>query len=485
MKISQSLTFVSLTSVAMMALVTGCGSFDKNPVPDLAQMRANAQTNQSNIPHGAQTVNVPVVQQVPVYVTKYEPNPLAQPATTGVSATSSVVISPDSDMNYIEGRASTFKIRTQVTLQGLKVRLKATSLPPGATLTPDSSEADTYDLTWTPPVGTVDANSATRTKAAIVGLDVVAAPSPDIKNQVQAITAGIKLVVSKDQTPPSELTVSGLGSEVKEGSVTPFTVTVTVPGMDDKSSQKPELHVSYDSISVSKGNKFMEMDGARHIPVVPAPTYLGNDKWQFSLNYDTKDISVLPQLDANKAPIKNADGTRVRFKMQVTKGDAGPASPAQVVQLKIDHAPETLKAPSLDIPSGLEVAPGDSFYVDFIADSSNADGSVKVDAGNLNGIPGSPKVTCNDSSYGAYRQICQITWKVPCDAKVSDLNQKFSISAVTSINGKKSDAAKKDLVTTASKTANPTCSSSSASASKKTTTPETKKPQTSPKKKQA
>jgi hypothetical protein len=115
---------------------------------------------------------------------------------------------------------------------------------------------------------------------------------------------------------------------------------VTVPGIDGSASMKPRLVISYDGVSFTAGNSFLELDGSRYVVADlnhKDPEYLGNAQWKFSLIFDTKNISVQPQLAKDGSILKAADGSRVRLSFKAYN-PYGLATPETLTQLKIRYA---------------------------------------------------------------------------------------------------------------------------------------------------
>jgi len=318
-------------------ILAACGGkYEKNPVPDLDQMRQNAKLQQAQGPDAPRVIHdqgQTVVKEVPVTIgeTKIDSN--------------SIVIVPDPQMNFNEGQSSTFKIRVQVLVPGVTVRLTAKGLPDGAQLTDVSTPQDkgVYALTWNPALYTIPMNADPVMKLVSVHLvaDVVGATDPKLADSLKGLTReqDISLLVFRAKGIPSDLKVDGLGAEVQEGQVTAFTVTATVPGVDAQTPQKPSIEKDYDNLSITAGNNFRELDGSNYIMRdvnKMDPEYLGNFKWKFYLTFDTKNVPVQPQLAKDGSVMAQADGTRVRFTLKV-RSPYGVATPATLVQLKIKH----------------------------------------------------------------------------------------------------------------------------------------------------
>ncbi len=251
-------------------------------------------------------------------------------------------------------------------------------------------------------------------------------------------------MLTRTAEAPSTPVISGLNTEVTEGSLTPFTVTMKVPGVDGKTPQKPRLIVSYDGKSDTAGNSFLELDGSRYVIADlnnKDPQYLEDSQsWKFTLIFDTKNISVQPQLAKDKSVMVNADGTRVRLSIKAAS-PFGTSSAETLAQVKIRYN-KSISAPRFDLSGlaqqALQVAPGEKVTLNYFVISADTQSVVKVEAAKSS-LPGSPSSECKSSTAGANIQICTLTWSVPCDAKAEQLTGDVSMTAVSVVNGKNSD----------------------------------------------
>ncbi len=134
------------------------------------------------------------------------------------------------------------------------------------------------------------------------------------------------------------LKISNLPTEVTEGDEpVSFTVIATIPGADE--TTKPTVAATYDGIKQTKGNKFLELDGARYVTSEPEnsePEYLGNSQWKFSLLFDVKNKAVQPQLALDGSIMTKATGTRVRTIFTVSNGK-GVTTPATLAKILIRY----------------------------------------------------------------------------------------------------------------------------------------------------
>ncbi|MGZ3773365.1 MAG: hypothetical protein ACXVCY_02705 [Pseudobdellovibrionaceae bacterium] len=332
---SQSL----MTLLSLSLLISGCSDYQKNPVPDLDQLRANGKVEVEKGPNEPRVITNNVIVEKPVIVVKEE----------STIDDKFIIITPDAQMTFNEGQKAQFKIRARVLVPGIEIKLKASGFPDGAVLEKSKDEKDLYTLTWTPALYTVPSNAVMKSYTVKVSAEVTSAENPADAEKLKGLVREkeFNLFLFKNQEAPTDLAVSGIPSEVNEGTLTPFSVTVKVPGTDDKGAQKPRLVINYDGVSYTAGNNFLELDGARYVVAnlnKKDAEYLGDNKWKFTLNFDTKNISVQPQLSKDGTVAPNADGTRVRLSFKAYS-PYGLSTPETLVQVKINYVKPTVPAP--------------------------------------------------------------------------------------------------------------------------------------------
>lgn len=318
-----------ITVLALSLLAAGCGDYSKDPVPDLEKMRQNGKVELQKGPDKPRVITNQVLVEKPIIETKE------------VSAVDKgfVVITPDSHMTFNEGQTGQFKIQARSLVPGIQIKLKASGFPEGAQLEKSKTEKDVYTLTWTPALYTIASNASMKDYSVKVTAEVISAENKTDIGKLNALVQEkeFSLFLFKNQEAPSGLAVSGIPTEIAEGTLTSFYVTVKVPGTNNKAPQKPLLVVSYDGVSYTAGNNFLELDGSRYVVAdlnKKEPEYLGDSKWKFTLVFDTKNISVQPQLGKDGNPLANADGTRVRLSFKVYS-PYGPSTPQVLTQVKI------------------------------------------------------------------------------------------------------------------------------------------------------
>lgn len=338
-----------LSLLGLMGFTAGCNNWQKDPLDSnspvsLADLRNQAKNQQLNPSMRPKEITKNIIVKEPKIVVREE---------TSID-NKFIVISADSPMTFSEGKTSSFKVRARSLHpdQTVQVILKATGLPQGATFAPSKTEKDLYILSWNPTYYTVRPDESYLLLEVKFNAELIPGPTtknPDVLRGLFWETK-VPVVVFRNQELPSGLKVESLPQEVKEGDVTRFTVTATVPGIDGTAATKPRLVISYDMISHSAGNDFMELDGTRHIVADPTQKdaeYLGENKWKFTMLYDTKNISVQPQLSKDGKVMANATGTRVRLSFKVFS-PSGLATPETLVQLRIAHAEKP--APEMQQP---------------------------------------------------------------------------------------------------------------------------------------
>jgi hypothetical protein len=428
---------------AAMALAACGEGWNKSPSSDLQEMRTQAKSITEMGPDKPRTITNDVVVEKEVEKIVKE---------TGVTS-SMILLTADSEMIFKEGESKSYSIRASLPVPGAVVSLTATNLPEGASLKASPTEKDVYVLTWNPPMYTVDSDDAL--KSIQIKLVATVTNAGQAKNAA-ALKGMVKeldkvLFVTKTTIAPSSLSISGLNAEVSEDQLTPFSVIVTVPGIDGKSSQKPRLLISYDGQATSIGKDYQELDGSRYVIAdlsKKEPEYLGESKWKINLIFDTKNIAVQPQLAQNGSIMPQADGTRVRFTIKAFSPN-GRSTPETLVQAKIVYT-KTITAPRFDLSGlgkqGLEVSPGEKIVLQFSVASNNRNAVVAVET-KIPALPGTPQVSCAVSATGTHKQDCTLTWEVPCDATSKTLKGSIDLAATSTLNGRISDVTDYSLKT--------------------------------------
>lgn len=452
--------------IALSMTLSACGKYEKNPVSNLDQMREAGAKELVLGPDKPQIIREEVRVEVPVEVVREVPRLVPQVVREVVEQATVdekyLIIAPDADMSFTEGKAASFKIRARVLLPGAKIKLVSQNLPEGATLKDISTDGDPglYELSWTAPLATVPATAGRKIVTIKVVAQVTEAKTDADRKLLEGLSREreINLSVFRDQTPPSDLVVTNLPNDVVEGSLTAFQITVKVPGIDGKSAQKPSLQPIFDGVVSAPGQDYQERDGTRHLIVDMNKAdveYVGSQTWKFNRIFDTKNIPAQPQLSKDGAVVATADGVRVRLSFKVYSPNG--SSTAQVLkQIKIKYN-RPLVAPRFDLSGlgqeALELTPGESLRLNFYVESSDSRAQVKVQIPDLAGLVGSPTLECKDSTTGAFRQACTLRWSVPCSAVDADLKKELKLSAQSTLSNTSSETASYTLKTQKSKAA--------------------------------
>jgi hypothetical protein len=162
----------------------------------------------------------------------------------------------------------------------------------------------------------------------MIEIEVVStSPDPLLKN-LKLVESAVVLVTRQNQVP-SNLEVKGLSETVKNSTLTKFSITVKVPGYDEKSQDKPILVISPDPLTYTPGVE-KEWDASRHVTFAnhQSVKYIGNETWQFDLTLDTQNIpsqtTHLPAKMRMLAKVFSPNGlstasTLIRFTLQGDK----------------------------------------------------------------------------------------------------------------------------------------------------------------------
>jgi hypothetical protein len=351
MKKSNYVFQISLLALSSPLFFSACSNYSKQPVSNAQELRQKAATQD---PNGAKPAPVPAAPAPADTIEKDITTIIPQ----AVVDDRSLIIIPDSPMSFTEGIGQSYSIKVRSAVPGTEVRLTSANLPTGAVLKDISTPTTpgVYSLSWTPDYSTISGRNSLKnipvklTAQMILGDGSVKA---GLSKEVD-----INLSVFHDQAVPGQVTIENLPAIIDEGTTTSFDVVASIADVNQNSSTKPNIQVSYDQVSFTDGNQFLEMDGSRYIiPDVKnkLPEYVGDNKWRFHLIFDTKNISVQPQLSASGTPIASADGVRVRASFKVFS-PYGPASPETVKQIKITFAHPTVTAAPAPSPAPV-VAP--------------------------------------------------------------------------------------------------------------------------------
>jgi hypothetical protein len=319
-------------SLGCALVLSACGNYSKQPVSDAKDLRAKA---------AAQDPNGQKPTPTPAQTTSSAPTTIEKDVTTVVAQAvvdeRSLIVIADSPMSFTEGVGQSFNIKVRSTQAGTTVRLSSPNLPAGAVLKDISTASvpGVYQLSWAPDYSTIlGRNSVKAISVKLIAQMILS--DGTVKAGISKET-DVVLSVFHDQSVPSSVAVENLPALIDEGTVTDFDVIADINDVNENSSIKPTVQSSYDQVAFTDGNQFLEMDGSRYVTADiknKAPEYVGANKWRFHLVFDTKNISVQPQLSSSGKVIDNADGVRVRVSFKVFS-PYGPASSEIVKQIKI------------------------------------------------------------------------------------------------------------------------------------------------------
>jgi hypothetical protein len=431
-----------LTIVVPTLILAACGDYQKNPVSNLDEIRENGKTELELGP------------DKPREVTKYVIQDNIKTVEQASISDNFVVITAEGANTtpyFYEGQAKALTFRLRPLTNKIQAKLTAEGLPAGATFTASAQDKDLYVLAWTPALYTVPASAPMKDIKVKLVAQLVSAETKDLEKKFKSVSnfENIVLFLFKNQVAMPTHSVSGLPTEINEGDIVTFKVTAVVPGVDDKSAAKPTLEAYYDKKNITGTNSFQELDGYKYLDVknVPEAKYLGGSTWEFTRTFNTKDVAVDPQLAKDGSVMKEADGTRVRVSFKVKSPNYGFTSNESTSLIKIKYnKPAT--APRFDLVGlgqpKLEVSPGQKVTVKF-AVSSSEKGAVVAISTKQSTLAGNPEVNCKDSSVGASKQDCAMTWNVPCDAAQDQLTGKIEMSAVATLNGLASEPTQYEL----------------------------------------
>jgi len=308
----------NLTIIASALLVVACGGpGSKQPVSDIQDIREKSTLGNGYKP-GAP-------REVPKYI-ETEKKVIQEQATLNESYIKVEVDKKDIPLRFYENTNSKIKFYLRVLDPSLKMTLTGKDLPAGAKLTNVSTQQDpdAYELTWTPPLYTISFSEETPKVMTLTLVPVVnSAKTPAAKVAIVQklfLEKVFAFSVFRTQEKTSELVISGLSDKAEEGQITPFSVVARIPGIDDKSPQKPTIGFFKDNINQVAGTDYLEMNGVRHITTDDSRAeveYLGDFKWKFNLLFDAKNIPVEAQKEKSGKTLENAETTHVRFGIKV------------------------------------------------------------------------------------------------------------------------------------------------------------------------
>jgi hypothetical protein len=474
LKMRQSSTPLSALTLAGVAVsLAACGGYQKNPVTDIDTLRSGGRAELNRGHEKPQVITEYVRVEVPKEVivekpiVRYEQVEVIREQATVDGRF--VAISVEPGMTFTEGKQGRFNIRARVLVPDVQIRLVGRSLPSGAQITADDREPGLYRLSWTPALNTVPANTSHKLELGKVAVEITGAKDAETRKKLEGLVREqeFSMLVLRDSTPPSNMELS-LAQQVQEGDQVPFTLTVTVPGLDGRTAQKPRASFYYDGMSTSQGSDLLQLDGSRYIIADASktePEFLGDGKWRFHQIFDTKNIPVQPQLLRNGSVSRDAQGVQVRFSYKVMSPN-GSAAAEKVQTMTIAYASNRNDAvPRFDMSAmpanKLTPGPGDTVELSFSVSASRTDAEVVMSLPDLSRAPGAPSLTCQVGSSPA-AQSCQLKWAIPCTARVQDITRDIQIRAQAKVGSWQSTAVTQVIKVEGSRNRNAACAPAAA-----------------------
>lgn len=418
--------------VPAMALVA-CGKYEKQPVKDIAEIREQAKAQAGQGLDAPQVITNEVNRtRLVVEPNDEKPKEIDQTKVAKIDA-SVIKITTIDEPSFVEGQKKVLKIRAFTTVQGVVTELVAVSVPTGAELQAVAGEANVYALTYTAPFNTAPSNVALKVK-----LKIVSAPKEETRQALEALPSLEKQFTLRITKTNEELSTleTNLPAEISQDTLTPFQVTVKVPGTDEKSAL-PNLDVDDAKLGFVIKN-----------PEHEKPEFLGDSKWRFSLIFDTK----------NKAVPQKNDATAFQARVSLKAKHGKNASPTltKVIVIKITKLSST---PQFDMKAlgqpKLSLERGSKKTLKFAVGAMNPAVEVKVETPNLQTLVGSPTITCAAEKLN--KQVCTLEWTVPCGATEKELQNDITLTAQSIVEGKATTPVTHILKTIAAKTKNANC----------------------------
>ncbi len=236
-----------------------------------------------------------------------------------------IVISPEKDINFVEGVRSDFKITARVLQAGVQYNLVAADLPNGASLAKSDTEANTWILSWQPPLGFTTNNQIEKEVYYSLAIDITDFGGDRNENLLSQLNKSFdfSFKVRKTYEPPQVIAISGLTDSISEGQQQAFTVDVSVPGAH--AGNLPRLDVYFNGTGNSK-EKY-EGNGAvfvRRSTENQVPESIGNNVWRFFFTLDLKNNVFVDRNQGGNPYEAGSLPVRMNFKAY---GPTGVASP--------------------------------------------------------------------------------------------------------------------------------------------------------------
>jgi len=309
---------VTLGFITFALLNSACSPHLKQPVEDIESFRENAKAEVEKGPIKPQVIRETVIVQKPEIV-------IQEQAKIDDSL---LILENQKIFAFTEGQMARHKIRVRHLTPKLTSQLNIKNMPKGMTIKKISSQGnqDEYELMWAPELYFINSNRVFEKQ--MIEIEVVSTSSDPILKNLKIVEPAAVIVTRQNQTP-SNLEVKGLSENIKNSTLTKFSITVKVPGYNEKSQDKPILVISPDPLTFTPGVE-KEWDASRHVTFVNSQLakFIGNETWQFDLTLDTQNIPTqathLPAKMRMLAKVFSPNGlstasTVIRFTLQGDK----------------------------------------------------------------------------------------------------------------------------------------------------------------------
>jgi hypothetical protein len=162
----------------------------------------------------------------------------------------------------------------------------------------------------------------------------------------------LDMVVRRSSKIPKIIPSQNVPTQVQEGQVIPFSITVEAPGTSDENP--PVLLIEDKKEFV--GNLY-EGSGARFVnPVSAKPIErIGENQWIFNLELDTTTEAIPPQINRQKQIVADSTSVVLRFGLRVLSN--GVSSDSSVKRFEIKLNPTQPVAPVVQTPPAPKVVP--------------------------------------------------------------------------------------------------------------------------------
>lgn len=256
------------------------------------------------------------------------------------------------EVTFVEGTKGSFNVTARFFQKVDSYGIKIATDTDGAdvkidrVMAPTGAPTDTWTVTWTPPQGFVGSKEVDRKVGFKLELIDVKSSDPSVEatfRMIEKVQDG-SFRVRRSGKPPEIVKVSGLGEEVAQGSMAPFSVEVFDPASFD--GNPPRLDVFFQG--TNKSTNSYQANGATYIRTETVPKFLGQGRWKFDFIFDARNNDVGAQLgpDGKRVPEATHLETAYWFKVY---GAGGIMSPQQQKTTRIKYLkPQTAEVRTED-----------------------------------------------------------------------------------------------------------------------------------------